>query len=417
VPAFDLLLSPVIFCRRADIQSVIRQEVKAQGGRDSYVCSDSDECVKKLFETPLSLVVLDTEVGSESLNLVLSALHDRLKVNTRPILLISPEDNENLIGIAYEYGINYVLQGQISRNTIGKCLKDLITAEEIKDPIKETLSEVAILRDREEWSLATPILEKCVHENPTNSRIVIDLAENYIHEGAWDQALSCLQQFRDSESKEPRALSLLGRIYMHLGDFDGAIGVLSQAKILNPHNVDRLLRLGHALIGAEDYEEAMANFSEAMRIDKFREEAQQGKGKCLLMLGEINEGLALINAVSGPRELASIFNSAAIVCIRHKNLDQGMSLYRAALSVLKGNVVLSARLLFNMGLGYKKNRDLENANSCFAKAIEVDPHFHKAKQHLVMVKKILADAHATQSSSQGDSDQENELFEPEDLLN
>ncbi|MFK5283014.1 tetratricopeptide repeat protein, partial [Lacticaseibacillus paracasei] len=84
--------------------------------------------------------------------------------------------------------------------------------------------------------------------------------------------------------------------------------LLERAKIVNPHNVDRLIDLGEAFLNNNQVDEAMANFCEASTLDEDNKEAKFGQGKCMLMSGEVNEALGLLKAMSGPREMASIFN-------------------------------------------------------------------------------------------------------------
>src|SRR5690606_5910376 len=160
------------------------------------------------------------------------------------------------------------------------------------------------------------------------------------------------------EEPPVRALHLMGRCYLKQGDLDAAIGQLERAKLINPLNVDRLIELGTAYLGTDNIERAMLNFADADRLAGDHSEAKAGLGKCHLLQGEVNEALALLKEHSGPRELASIFNTAAILSIRAKRFLKGMALYQAAVSASKGDKPVAARLVFNMGIGYNRQGDL-----------------------------------------------------------
>jgi tetratricopeptide (TPR) repeat protein len=175
-----------------------------------------------------------------------------------------------------------------------------------------------------------------------------------------------------------------------MGNHDKAIELLERAKLINPHNVDRLIDLGHAFINADQLEAANAQFEEALGLDGDRKEAKEGKGQVMLMNGDVNEALTLLKSVSGPRELASIFNTSAVLSIRAGRFDQGMQLYRSALAALGRNDKIAARLLFNMGMGYERMHKAEKALTCYTKSLELDPMYAKAARHKEVAEKAVA---------------------------
>ena len=103
----------------------------------------------------------------------------------------------------------------------------------------------------------------------------------------------------------------------------------------------------------------------------------------------MNEALDFLKSISGPRELASVFNSAAVMSIHNGHFDQGMTLYKKAFKVVGTDDKIAARLLFNMGLGYKKNDQLVKALECFIKSADLDPEYDKASQHKQATEKLV----------------------------
>jgi tetratricopeptide (TPR) repeat protein len=239
---------------------------------------------------------------------------------------------------------------------------------------------VATAREKGDWAIATPILEELWANHDGNERVAVELAENLIYEEQWDRAVELLTPFAETEPPHVRALHLMGRCRMHQGDYDGAIRLLERAKIINPHNVERLIDLGNSFLRNDQIDQAMSHFSDALALDEDNKDATVGKGQCHLMSGEINEALTLLKAVSGPRELASIFNTAAILAMRQDRHEQGMQLYQSALKAIGHDDKVTARLMYNMGLGYKRWQKPEKAQLCFEKAVELDPTFVKALQ-------------------------------------
>jgi tetratricopeptide (TPR) repeat protein len=179
---------------------------------------------------------------------------------------------------------------------------------------------------------------------------------------------------------------------MRKGDFEAAIALLERAKIINPLNVDRLIDLGNAFLSNGQVDEAMEEFKEAKALDPENKEASVGESKCLLMNGEVNEALMLLKTISGPREMASIFNTAAVLSMRGEKFEKAMSLYKSALAALGKDRPLAARLHFNVGLGYRRWQKFDKAIAHLKKSLELDPTYEKAKAQLDKVQKLLAGA-------------------------
>lgn len=370
----------IVHTQRADLVPLVQGALDAANLGPGSRPKDLSQCVEFLIKNPDAVLIVDWQLGSETVNQVLAAIRGHFKVETRPILLVIDEIGESVIATATEYGVSQIHAGAATPETMSECVKALITEDAGTRTIREGLVKVATAREKGDWSIATPILQELWSLHQGNDRIAVELAENLIYEEQWDQATALLQPFTETEPPHIRALHLMGRCRLRQGDYDGAIKLLERAKIINPHNVDRLIDLGHALLGNDEIDLAMTHFNQALSLDEDSKEAKVGKGQCLLLGGEVNEALALIKSISGPRELASIFNTAAILAIRQNRHEQAMQLYKSALQAVGRNDKVMARLFYNMGLGYKRWQKPEKAAACFDKSIELDPTYVKAVQ-------------------------------------
>jgi len=372
---------PIVHTPRVDLRDAVREELKGLGVGNALVPSNRDDCIEKLVKNPESVLVLDWELGAEDVNVILSSVKGHFLVETRPVFLVTPDISDGIIAVAAEYGVSQVHAGPISRLTITECLEAIFKEDNETKVVRDTLVQVANARHKGDWSLATPILIELHDKLPEHERVATELAENLIYENAWQQALKVLEPFANQDPPSVRAMHLKGRCLMQAGDYDKAVAILEKAKLINPHNVDRLIDLGNAFLRVDRIDEAMENFDAATSIEPTRKDAQVGKGQCLLMAGEVNEALGLLKAISGPRELASIFNTAAVLSMRNGHHEKGMSLYKSAMAAIGKNDKIQARLYFNMGLGYKRWNKPEKAAACFAKSLELDPSYEKAARH------------------------------------
>jgi Flp pilus assembly protein TadD len=372
---------PIVFTARPELRVAVIEELKSLGFAEPVVPGGVEPCIEALIRMPAAILVVDWELGPVDVNQVLGAIKGHFLVETRPIFLVTLELTDAAIAVGAEYGVSQIHAGPISRLTIRECLDALVHEESTTVAIRETLIQVADFRSRGEWHIATPLLMELWDKMPGQERVATELAENLIHDGSWEKALKILEPLGAKDPPSIRALHLHGRCLMAKGDYEGATNLLGRAKILNPHNIDRLLDLGNAFLNNDQVNEAMKSFAEVTALAPDNKEARVGTGQCLLMNGEVNEALALLKAVSGPREMASIFNSAAVLTIRAERFDKGMALYKSAMAALGKDDRIASRLLFNMGLGYKRWSKPEQALACFTRSLGLDPSFGKAQRH------------------------------------
>lgn len=379
----------IILAPRDEIRSAMEAELREFGVQEILRVDDRDQCVEALVRHAAAPFILDWDVGPEDANTVLRAAKGQYRVETRPMFMVIQEFTPQAVGTAADYGVSRLHAGPVSRLTIRESLQALFAEDEATREVRDTLVQVAEARARNEWMIALTLLTDLYQKMPGNERLALELAENLIHEERWTEVESMLKPLVRKDPPHVRALHLLGRAQMHAGDFAGAIDLLQKAKIINPLNVDRLIDLGNALLSEGRIQEAMTEFKDAQTQDPGNKEATVGESKCLLMSGEVNEALALLKTISGPREMASIFNTAAVLSMRREDFAKGMSLYNSALTALGQNQQLAARLHYNIGLGYRRWQKLDKASRHFSLSLELDPSFHKAKDQLDKMSTIL----------------------------
>ncbi len=379
----------IVFVTQAESRAIIVASLESHGADSAKVVGSPEACIEALVLEQKSILVLDMAAGSEQINQILTASKTHFKVETRPILILVPELTDSALATASEYNISQIHAGDVENDSVGICIKQLVNELNSTGNIRDVLVRVATARSRGDWAIATPLLEREREKNPNDERLALELAENYIHERNWSGASVLLEPYLSMAPPMIRALNLKARCLMNEGQFEAAATVMQKAKLLNPHNVERLIEFGHILLSSDRIDDARQQFEEAGALDNENKEATRGVGQCMLMQGEVNEALDFLKSISGPRELASVFNSAAVMSIHNGHFDQGMTLYKKAFKVVGTDDKIAARLLFNMGLGYKKNDQLVKALDCFSKSADLDPEYDKASQHKQATEKLV----------------------------
>ena len=92
--------------------------------------------------------------------------------------------------------------------------------------------------------------------------------------------------------------------------------------------------------------------------------------------------LELLSEIQNKQEIASVFNSAAIISIKKGHHDDGLKLYDAALKALGSDEKVGSRLYYNRGIGFMHAKRMKEAHDSFKKAVEIDPDYEDAKYNL-----------------------------------
>jgi tetratricopeptide (TPR) repeat protein len=379
----------VLFCSRRDVRDAVKEVLKNMGVTAVAAPASPEECIDDLKKDPESLLVIDWELGGAEVTKVFEAVKGSNRIETRPIFLLAAQISAKLVAIGYEYAVTQTHTGQISQAKIKEYLLEVHRHEKNNAPLKKVLSMVSEARQQNKWDVATNLLEGMKEKLPGNARIAVELAENFVREEKWNEAVGLLEPFASAQPPYARALHLMGRCQMKLGQFEEASITLTKAKLLNPFNISRLIDLGNTLLRTDEVEEAKANFAEAKEIDPTNKAAKIGTGQCMLLEGDVNDALLILKDVSDDQELASIFNTSAIMAIRAGRFQDGMSLYDAACRAIGANLTVKARLIYNKGLGYQRQKLSNDALNLFKEALALDPGFNKAKRTFAVLMKKM----------------------------
>jgi len=387
-PIKQLLISDaILLTERSEILQALRTELKELGivHENIHPMKTAAECIDKLNHMAQVLLVIDWDVGISDVLKVLTANQNQHKGEARPTFMIAAQMNQDLVAVGAEFGVSFVHTGELSQSTINCYLKAILKDCERLTLVKSALLNVERVRSEGNWESATKILEAVNVERPHNPKVVLELAENYLHTKSNSKAFSLLTTFVQ-DSGSARGYHLLARCHLRFGERDKAIESMKKAQLLNPINPGRLIELGEILLRADRIADAAKNFDQAMEFAPGDRSATKGLAKCELLDGDVNEALAMLREISDGEELASVFNTAAVIAIHNGKFDQGMKLYDSAAKAIGNQPPILARLQYNRGLGFHRNKMPDEAAKAFGEAVKLDPTFENARHNLQVLK-------------------------------
>lgn len=378
-----------LFISRTTVRSVMQRELKQYGIADIKLAESVQECCDDLKQNPESLLVIDWECGEQKVVKALRAAQGAYRVDTRPIYFIALDVSERVVAIAGEYNVTQIHTGEISQSQIVKNLDELFNFALTSEACHEAFRQVTDLRKQGQWEASAEVLQPLCVKEPGNLRAAVEYGFSLCEAGKLVEAERWLKDIAAQFPSDLRTKHLLARCAMKSGRFAEAETYLKEANLISPQHAERLVDLGRVLLGMDRVKEALGKFDEALKLDKDFQEAKVGKAQCDLLNGHLNEAMKLLGQIESPQELASIFNGAAILAIRHQHFKQGLSLYKTAITMLQKDQAVVARVFFNMGLGLVKWGKGETALAAFERATSLDPGLRKAKHNHAVLQAIV----------------------------
>ena len=376
--------SAIVLVQRTDLFDAFRQELKELKVPAIIAPEGLELTTAALEKYPGALFVVDWSLGVGKVTKLLAATQQPLRSAIRPIFLFSVDEADELDGVAAEYSVTRVYRGQITRNIIRENLSQIAAAEILPEAIRDAYVAIQAAAVGGDEKTAGLLLAKLHTDNPGLPRVAQDYAEYLFASDDFVTALSVVTPLAALPDASPRSLNLLGRIQLKAGQFDDASVTLNRAKLINPFNIDRLCALGDAFLNLDMFDHAKEAFETALKHDPKGDEAVGGMGKTLLLNGDINDALVFMKQLSGPREMASVFNSAAVIAMRGKRYGEGSNLYNVALRTVGTDPKVLSKLAYNMGIGFYRKKDIKTAHECFAIAVKLDERNKKAKTNYDM---------------------------------
>jgi CheY-like chemotaxis protein/Tfp pilus assembly protein PilF len=234
---------------------------------------------------------------------------------------------------------------------------------------------------------AVEVFKELVTTAPFKMPLALLGARILREQGQLSWAESLAQKVVEADPNSILALNELGKIYHLSGLHSLAIKMFANAATLSPDNVERLCLLGENELKIRDYRSADKHFEQALKIDHEQPKALAGR----LVISNIEEYFKTCDPqATAPLSFASLCNTIGITMVRAGRFEEGMKQYESAM-VFAGNNHDSARVAYNLGLGYVRWNKPQEARDWFLKSFEISGNlFTKAKELAMRVDRIMA---------------------------
>ncbi len=243
-----------------------------------------------------------------------------------------------------------------------------------KDKVFEkTADEYEVLGDamltKKKFYMAFMQYEKSLKKNKDNIRVEYKKGLTFLAAKKTDEAK---KQFEIVLAKQPDyslAYEGLGRVNQLEKKYELAKINYQKAIALDPLLWNSYNRLGNIYDLEKKYNKAVKEYKTAIAVKPDLGFLYNNLGYSLFLTGQDQEAIkAFYKALELNYANKKVYNNLGMIFANLKLYDKAFEVYK------KGGTEATA--YNNLGVGYMKNGEIDEAGKCFSKAIEISPHFY-----------------------------------------
>ncbi len=296
-------------------------------------------------------------------------LRNRLGLNL-PLLIINESIEEREVPLISELGASRLLQKPIDAQRLSR---DIIwTLQQHTNPTDPfVIKQKLLLASKRHDTTEIKKLKQLYFSLPAlldsdkmliEGQIAFD-SGCFLH--AKKHALEAIKM--GGSSKE--GMEILGKSLMKLREFDAAIRCLSNVSFISPLNVSHLCNLAECHLEKGNDQAYDQMMSKAQSIDEDATEVIETAAKGAIKRGHTENARKLLSRLKSFKEILAFMNNRAVTLIRVGNFQEGVELYKRTLESLpEGQSEMRSLIHYNLGLGFTRANQLEDALQSLAEA-------------------------------------------------
>ncbi|MGB0938747.1 MAG: tetratricopeptide repeat-containing sulfotransferase family protein, partial [Colwellia sp.] len=222
------------------------------------------------------------------------------------------------------------------------------------------------------------------YKHSCDKQTMMNLALAYVQAENFSQATPLLQRVVELTPKDSNALNALGNIYRINGDYKNASKYLKRASELAPNNPQVFENIAWLLLAQGQYSSALSRFTALLKSFPKNSQLKLGVAKALLKLNKLDEAFEVLQVLTqqSPKNV-EVSNTLGVLY----NLQHQTTLAKAQFEKVICLAPKHSEALFNLGSIFEQEGNADQALSFYTKVISVNPLFFDAYFHLSLVNK------------------------------
>jgi CheY-like chemotaxis protein/tetratricopeptide (TPR) repeat protein len=366
-------------------QKLIAQHLTEIGADNVQTLSESPTAWDRIQEQEYDLIIIDWKLRGLSGLALYSRIRENPPTATTPVIVMSGFVHKEDFRLLGESHYTKYLEKPIKKKDFEEVLKDAMTEAATHDKITMMIGNLIDKMNGDSKKIVT-LIEGLLKNIANPFIFVLCAGEHLLNKGDLDNAEKVLRIAQKIDPNNVTVITELSKIYHRTGRSDLAIVMLSKANAMSPDSVERLCLMGEIGLTVQDPERARKYFEATLKIDKDHAKAKAG----MVLTDNLKDSKIQPAGKSVSSGLASSLNIVAVTLVKNSQFDKAISQYQSAMCFVFDPGTL-ARLQFNLGMAYLKDKKFEQAHKWFKVAAgNATPEFQKPTGVLEKLERFLS---------------------------
>jgi CheY-like chemotaxis protein len=360
----------------ASAAKILRSALLKLGVEAVLTVSSGEDALKRIRDGSIEMLIVDWKLSDVSGLQLLNRLRQEPKSLMLPLLMTSGVLKEADFRLLDDFPLTRLLIKPVDKVVLSSQVWSIWEEAIWYDRNTESINGI-VQHLAEGTPDALDAFTTLLNASPNKLPLGILAVRIMREHGQLPMAEGLARMLLNIDPKCVMVLNELGKIYHQQGNYSLAIRTLRDAVSLSPNNIERLCLLGENELKTNDLPSARKHFISALDLDQANPKAAAGK----LVVKNIEEyyrGRDPNETTKG--SFASLCNTIGISMVKTGRFDDGMKQYESAMH-FASNDLDSARVAYNLGLGFVRWKKPTDAHKWFLKSVELSGgKFEKATE-------------------------------------
>ncbi len=349
-------------------------------GREAY-----EFCIRQQFPFFITRMELPDLSGV----ILIQKLRESGNYGLETHLMICKQLTGPMVNVLYEYDIQYVMTGDVTRNTLKQKLLHTFARESTILPIETEYRTARAAVYTNNLDMAEDAITKILEQQPNSEKALVLRGDIYLKRAEADAALNCYRKALETNPKSAGAAHKIAAVLMMKGQYREAADMLNELSKINPLNIRLLENAGLSNFNAERLDIARTHMENLSGLDSTNTVASEVMVNIKIKRGEYSGMVDQLRKSHDEKSLVQFLNNAGVKLSQGADPQGALAMYRAAVEQLGDEHKYAHAIYYNMGVAHRRMGKMDQAIILMRKAISLKPDFEKAKAVLEDLEKSL----------------------------
>ena len=352
--------------------------LKAVGFPKVTLFPSSRKALEDALKVQYEVFVVRAECMGISGPVFVQKLRESMNYGLETYFFLSNKPDAALLNFLLEQDIPYILNPPFTQDRIAAKFQHMVKSENLQSDREKGYREAKLLFRNSLFEDSLKVATKTEEKFGQEEKLKILLGDLQLEMGNLIMARAHYQSARTINPKSILGAIRMGMSYLREKDYQMASSILDSLAEMNPHNISLLVGAGLSNLEVGNTDRAKVHLEKAHTQDEENKDCGEALARVYVAEGNYNALASTLKSSHNEKELVTFLNNAGIKLSKENDVKGAIEMYRSCLDSLQTSEYQHV-ILYNMGIGYTRLGNTEEARSYFQQSLDIKPNFEKSR--------------------------------------